>query len=277
MIEKIKKFLEDENIFLYGFCPLEHCIINKRYLLDKANINDGFAVIFAIPYYTHACEVKRNISSYAVGRDYHLFVNEFEKRLLPKLTAAFPNTNFAIFADHSPIDERDTAVKAGLGILGKNQLLITPKYSSYVFLSEIIVGAKLPEGYSTDISELKYCEECGLCQKNCPWINGECNECLSAITQKKGNLDDSEKALIKKYGLWGCDICAEVCPHTKKAISEGTIYSPIKFFSENALPFLTYNALNNMSDYEFLQRAYSWRGKKTILRNAEIAEDIDVE
>lgn len=275
MIDKIKELLEIENIFLYAFCPLDKCIIKKPYLLDRAGISDGFAVILAIPYYTPACEENRNISAYAVGRDYHYFVSELGDRLLPKLKSSFPKTNFALFADHSPIDERDAAARAGLGIFGQNRLLITEKYSSYIFLSELIVGAPLPDGYFEE-KEIEYCENCGLCQKSCPWLRGECDICLSAITQKKGELCESEKELIKKYSLWGCDICTEVCPHTKKAKLEKTIYTPIKFFHENAISNLTYQKIADMSENEFQKRAYSWRGRETILRNTEIAKKGDI-
>ena len=95
------------------------------------------------------------------------------------------------------------------------------------------------------------------------------------MTQKKGELNESEKALIKKYGLWGCDICTMVCPHTKKAKESRTIYSPIKFFSENAVPFITCELLGAMDDEEFSKRAYSWRGRETITRNAKISENKD--
>lgn len=275
MIKKIKSLLEKENIFLYVFFPLDKCVIKKQYLLDKNGIKDGFAVIFAIPYYTRTCENDRNISAYAVGRDYHFFIKELEGRILPKLKESFPHTPFALFADHSPIDERDAAARAGLGIFGKNRLLITEPYSSYVFLAELIVGAPLPDGVCKE-TEIGYCENCGACVSACPWQSGECGECLSALTQKKGELDESEKELIKKYSLWGCDICTEVCPHTKKAKSADTIYSPIEFFSQNAIAHLTYETVADMDDAEFSKRAYSWRGRETILRNTEIAKNVEI-
>ena len=272
MINQIKRILNKENIFLSVFYPLEKCIIKKKYLLERAKIDYGFAVIFAIPYYTKACDGKKNISAYAVSKDYHLYIKELESRIIPELKTMYPDINFAFFADHSPIDERDAAVRAGLGIFGKNRLVITEQYSSYIFLGELIVGAPLsPQDY-TD-REVEYCENCGLCQKSCPWLSGECDECLSAITQKKGDLSEHEKELIKKYGLWGCDICTEVCPHTKKAKLSGSIYSPIAFFNTETTPLLTYEIIQNMSDEKFEERAYSWRGRDTILRNTQIAEN----
>jgi hypothetical protein len=38
------------------------------------------------------------------------------------------------------------------------------------------------------------------------------------------------------------------------------------------IPVLTYDAVNAMSPEEFSQRAYSWRGKQTILRNLRIID-----
>ena len=274
MIDFIKKLLESENIDTYVFRPLNKCLIKKKYLLEKAGIEDGFAVIFAIPYYTRACIGKRNISAYATSRDYHLYVKELRERTLPLWKEKFPGVNFELFADHSPIDERHAAVNSGLGVLGKNRLIITEKYSSYIFIGELIVGAPLPDGYFNEIGA-QSCEECGLCQKSCPWLNGECDECLSAITQKKGELSEDEAALITKYGLWGCDICSEVCPHTKKALKSGSIFSPINFFNTLEMPYLTYENVEQMSEEEFLQRAFSWRGRETILRNIRIGGSND--
>ena len=164
MINQIKSVLRDEMILLSVFYPLEKCIIKKKYLLDRAGIESGFAVVFAIPYYTKSCDGKKNISAYAVSRDYHLYIKGLESRIVPKLKALYPDVSFAFFADHSPIDERDAAVRAGLGIYGKNRLIITEPYSSYVFLGELIVGATLPEGSYVD-RDIQYCENCGLCQK----------------------------------------------------------------------------------------------------------------
>ncbi len=267
MVDTIKNYLEEENIFMYGFVDINKCIINKKYLLDRVGIKDGFVAIFAIPYYSKV-DADKNISAYAIPRDYHLFVSELKARIIPKLKQKYENINFAMFTDHSPIDERDCALKAGIGMMGRNGLIITEKYSSYVFLAELFVGTPLDDKYST-LGEIKKCEDCGLCIKSCPVANGEC---LSAITQKKGLLTNGEKELLRKHGAWGCDICSEACPHTKKAIASGSIYTPIKFFNEELIPKLTREIIENMSDEEFASRAYSWRGKETVLRNLEIID-----
>ena len=94
--------------------------------------------------------------------------------------------------------------------------------------------------------------------------------CLSAVTQKKGELSAEESALILRYGsAWGCDICAAVCPYTKKAIAEGNT-TPVEFFKTDRIANLTTNMVKAMDKETFRARAFAWRGRKTILRNLEI-------
>ncbi len=267
MLQHILSLLNSRQITLCGCIPLSSCRIQKPYLLQQ--ISSGSVVIFAIPYYTAACDNKRNLSAYAVAKDYHLFVQNLAEDLKTELQKAYPNSKFALFADHSPIDERDAAARAGLGVIGKNGLLITKPFSSYVFLAELITDAILP--YREQ--EIETCENCGVCASACPYRQGECRECLSALTQRKGDLSETEVSLLCRYGtVWGCDICSEACPHTMQAKASGSIYSPIPFFEQDTLSYLTSDALAVMSEKDFSSRAYSWRGRETIKRNLYATE-----
>ena len=224
--------------------------------------------MLAVPYFSAACQKSdRNLSCYAIPRDYHLFFKDLFDRLIPLLEERYPNHRFAGFADHSPIAEVDAAAKAGLGVIGMNRLLITEPYSSFVFLGSLITDAKIP----CEIHEVKRCEGCGLCRAACPAKDG--SECLSAITQKKGTLTDGEEAaLLQGRSAWGCDLCQTVCPHTKKALREKTIHSPIPYFREETVSSLTLEALSKMTDTAFSNRAYSWRGRAVIQRNLTLLE-----
>ncbi len=274
MLERIRQLLTQHHILLSAPIALSDCTVTRPYLLERAGIGtEGTAVIFAIPYHTAACEDKhRNLSRYAVGKDYHRFVAQLSEALLPSLSAEFPEARFALFADHSPIDERMAAVKAGIGIIGKNGLLITHPYSSYLFLGELITDRRLPTEPPHPILS---CEDCGACRDACPMAQGAIGECLSALTQKKGELTEEEAEAIKRYGtVWGCDLCQEVCPHTKAALQRGTLDSPIPFFHEDPLPHLTYNGLASMTDTELSERAYAWRGRSVIMRNLAVTEGL---
>lgn len=271
MFSFLSDFLKKNAVDCFAPIALSDCRITRRYLLAREGIEEGTAILLAIPYYTAACaDPARNLSAYAVSRDYHGFFRALFDELLPLLRSRFPEFKFAGFADHSPIDEIDAAARAGLGVIGRNHLLITPKYSSYIFLGEIITDAPIP----CQTQEIRTCEDCGACTCACP--AEDCGGCLSALTQKKGELTLPERETIQKYGsAWGCDLCQEVCPHTKKAIQSGSIFSPIPYFGENSISHLDLKNLNEMSDGEFERRAYAWRGRETICRNLALLEEIE--
>lgn len=269
MKRKISDLLLANHIDCFGFLPLSACQIKKPYLLEKADIKDGTAILFAMPYYTTECDGEKNISAYAVAKDYHLYFKELTDKLLAILKEQFPHHRFAAFADHSPIDERTAACMAGLGVIGQHGLLITKKYSSYVFIGEILTDAIL----DCEVSEPSDCERCGACLRACPMTKKETDICLSALTQKKGTLSEQEQEVMLRYGsVWGCDICQEVCPHTIKAKADGTLYSPIPFFSEDRVCVLTSKRLLAMDDDIFAKRAYSWRTREVIMRNLLLSE-----
>lgn len=269
MFAFIKDQLNNYGIDNVSCLSLDECVIKRPYLLERNGIDGGSVIIFTVPYLTKEGAGERNVSSYAVSKDYHLFFSALFKDLINTLEKQYPSNRFTGFTDHSPIDEIDAAAKAGLGVIGRNHLLITKKYSSYIFIGEIVTDASLPSFYTVK----KYCLDCGKCISACPFGMSE-GKCLSAITQKKGELDESEKALIKQGGcVWGCDICQEICPLTEKAIKDGTIYTSVEFFKNDLSPTLTSQQIEDMDEEDFRARAYSWRGKGVIARNLKILEE----
>ncbi len=269
MFEILSDFFQKNKIDCFSPLPLEACRLLRPYLLEREGLgNTGTAVLFAVPYLPTPCDAtKRNISAYAVPRDYHLFFQDLFEELLPLLKAAYPHHRFAAFADHSPIDEVHAAARAGLGVIGKNGLLITPLYSSYVFLGEIITDMVI----SAEVHDVSPCRGCGACERACP-AKGAL-PCLSALTQKKGTLTREEEEYVLRGGsVWGCDKCQEVCPHTKEALQKGTLYSTIPYFINSAIPYLTKEILNEMSNDAFSRRAYAWRGRAVVERNLAIFE-----
>lgn len=271
MFAFLSEILQKNHIDCFAALPLSACRVTKPYLLERAGITSGSAVILAVPYFTPACaSPERNLSAYAVGYNYHAFFDALFTELLPLLKERYPEHRFAGFADHSPIAEIEAASRAGLGVIGKNGLLLTERYSSYVFLGELLTDAPLP--YT--LVEPRFCENCGLCQKICPME--KIGTCLSALTQKKGELDEAEIAALRRYGsCWGCDLCQEVCPHTVRAIQSGSIYTPIPYFHENNIPRLNLAILDAMEEDEFQKRAYSWRKRETIRRNLLLLQEKD--
>ncbi|MBE6589156.1 MAG: epoxyqueuosine reductase [Ruminococcaceae bacterium] len=267
MFEILSTFFKKNKIDSFAPLPLDECRILRPYLLERAGIDStGTAVLFAVPYLAkEAADAQRNLSLYACACDYHLFFQSLFEGLLPRLREAFPENTFVGFADHSPIDEVHAAARAGLGVIGENRLLITPRHSSFVFLGEIITDIKLP----ATVYDIGTCQHCGACRKACP--AGEGLPCLSSLTQKKGKLTQKEADYIAAYqSVWGCDICQEVCPHTVQAKRNGTLYTEIPYFCENTLPYLTGETLDGMTEDAFSKRAYAWRGREVVERNLRI-------
>lgn len=224
------------------------------------------ALVFLIPYYVGGEE--GNVSLYARPRDYHFFCDGLFPRLEAALTDEYGG-KFCGFADKSPIEETDAALRAGLAVRGDSYVIINKKYGSFVFIGEIITNIPAQAmGLDGTPGEIGECFHCGACRRACPMKNGR--DCLSAVTQKKGELTDDEKAYIIENGsVWGCDICQSVCPMNKN-ISE----TPIPFFRENRIASLSSDTVLSMSDEEFKTRAFSWRGKKTLMRNLSLFENI---
>lgn len=261
--------------------PLSACRISRPYLLERAGIpQDGTALFFAIPYLiaADAYAPERNLSLYAVPRDYHLYVQELAARVLPTLREAFPGTPFALFSDHSPLYEGEAAAKAGLGVLGRNRMLITPEYGSFIFIAEVIVGADyetvtghapraVPDAPPT-------CIGCGACQRACPVADRPEVNCLSALTQKKGSLTEAEAESLKQHPLvWGCDTCQLVCPLNREALS-GQHDTPLPFFRDGRVLHLSAAELAEVDDTApaFRSRTFSWRGKAPLVRNLALHE-----
>lgn len=246
---------------LVGVCkyedalPLIECRAQKRLPENAKSI-----IVMLFPYYAGEYP-NRNVSRYAMPDDYHGIAAGYLNAFADVLREAHPAHEFAAFVDVSPIREVRAAALAGLGVIGRNGLLINERYGSRVFIGEVVTTLSLPSSAPRESS----CDECGKCEDACPMgviRKGEplgAEVCLSHLTQKKGELTEQERELIRKNGLvWGCDVCADVCPHNQNPRT-----TPIDAFRNDLLPVLTPQNL----DEALLKKPYSWRGKDVLLRN----------
>ncbi len=250
---------------LWGVCDFapfaEHvlpCRAAKR-------IPDGAQSILValFPYYLGEDAYEdSNISRYAVVPDYNDFLRDMLCEAAAELSELVPNEQFAAFCGNSPLPEVAAAVKAGLGTRGRNGLLLTERYGSWVFIGEIVTTLHLTPAEK----ELQLCDSCDLCIRACP--TGALSEsgfddtlCLSAITQQKKPLTPQQEEMIRQTGCaWGCDICQKACPKNK-----GVMTTEIELFL---------NGVKTRAEHgEDLEgRAYGWRGAKVIERNLDILD-----
>lgn len=270
----MRDFFQKQGIELFSIIPLKRCKILKGYLLEKNGFSENDnAIVFLIPYRSEAKPL--NLTVYASVLDYHGYVEMLANELDAYVKNKYPHGKFKIFADHSPIDEVHASCISGLGFIGDNGLLINERYSSFVFLAECITNLSDKElglEYNQEI-QVKECLHCGACHRACPsGCIGENkkpkSECLSAITQKKGELSDTESRMMLENGsIWGCDVCQNVCPYTKKAS-----YTSIEYFKNDVITLLDRATLDSLNDEEFKARPFAWRGRAVISRNVDLYE-----
>ncbi len=262
--KEIEEFFFENNIEYYTVLDYKDLTKINLSLIDRSELSPRSVILFLLPYYSGGSE---NLSVYSAAKDYHIIIKSITSSLAELLLKLYPDNKFCGYGDHSPIDERYAALSGGLGKLGKNGLLINEKYGTYVFIAELITDASPEELGAVPLKEIEKCEGCGACLRACPTgiLKGETDACLSAITQRKGELSEEEISLMRKYNtVWGCDICQSACPHNKEPK-----LTPIEFFREERIPKLTLEILDHMTDDEFKERAFAWRGRKTVRRNLE--------
>ena len=160
------------------------------------------------------------ISRYAWGDDYHDILKERLESLLGKVREISPGpVQGRAFVDSGPVLERELAGVAGIGWIGKNTHLISPRRGSWFFLGELFLDLEL--NYDRPIRER--CGKCDLCLKACPtgaflgpYIL-DARRCISYLTiELKGAIPRHLRPLLGNH-IFGCDICQEICPYNVKA------------------------------------------------------------
>lgn len=260
-------FFSSTGIEYYAVADIKNVRLTKGELLEREDFVPRSVILFLVPYYTLT---PKNISRYAASYDYHLIIRKIGEGLSEALKADFPLAKMKIYGDHSPIDERSAALTHGLGILGDNGLLINEKYGSYIFIGDMICDIPPEKLGARETGEVRYCMHCGACKRSCPTgiLRGESDACLSAITQRKGELEEWEKECMRRYNTaWGCDLCQSACPYNKNPEK-----TPVRMFYEDVIEELTSEGLSRMNKEDFQRRAFSWRGRKVVERNLEILE-----
>lgn len=160
------------------------------------------------------------ISQYAYGKDYHFVIKHKLKTLLRIMQEEIGAIDGRVFVDSAPVLERDWAVRAGNGWMGKHTLLIHPKAGSYFFLAEIISDVEL----EPDAPMRDYCGTCRRCIDACPTeaIHPEgyqldARKCISYLTIELREAIPVEFSERMENWMFGCDICQQVCPWNRFA------------------------------------------------------------
>jgi len=169
---------------------------------------------------TYATAPTGKVANYAQYEDYHPFIKERLRQLIDFMKSLVDTGfRFRICVDSAPLAERALAVRAGLGFIGKNHMLINPGLGCQIFLGEIITDLKL----QPDEPITANCSNCNKCINACPTAalradgQFDAGRCINYLTIEYKGLIPPE--LAGKIGdrLFGCDECVLACPYQEDA------------------------------------------------------------
>jgi epoxyqueuosine reductase len=232
------------------------------------------------------------IARYAWGLDYHDIILPRLRELGDFIDQEAGRTlNQRAYVDTGPVLERDFAAQAGLGFIGKNSLLISPRLGSYLFLAEILVdieleydepavdgGASCRLGPPGEAKRLGTCGHCTRCLDICPthafpapYIL-DSNLCISYLTiELKGSIPLKLRPHMGNW-IFGCDECQEICPWVRR-YSRPTSENFLRYDPDSIAPKLV--DLMALDDEAFQSRFKGTPLKRTkrrgLLRNVAVA------
>ena len=260
----------------------EHPILEERIYPEKIFDSPKTIISIALAYPTLPSKKPERVKGErrgafaraSWGEDYHFILSRRMEALIEYIKSEVNQEDVAFkpMVDTGELIDVRVAERAGIGFVGKNGLLVTKEFGSYVYLGELITNIEFPVDSPVDYG----CGDCTRCVDFCPTNallgNGKMNaqRCLSYQTQTKGFMP---KEFRKKIGhvIYGCDICQQVCPYNKG--KDFHLHPEMEPSVEETHPLL--KPLVTISNKEFKERfgkmAGSWRGKKPLQRNAIIA------
>jgi epoxyqueuosine reductase len=179
----------------------EHQIIEERIYPERTFENPQTIIAIALAYPTKMKEkVPRDekrgqFARASWGIDYHDILKQRLEALIEFIRSQAQDLKtkeqwrFAPQVDTGELVDVAVAQRAGLGFIGRNGLLITEEYGSFVYLGEIVTNI----AFEVDEPVPFGCGDCTRCVKACPTKallgDGRMNaqRCLSYQTQTKGN------------------------------------------------------------------------------------------
>ena len=120
---------------------------------------------------------------------------------------------YRVLVDANQHVDREAAARSGVGFYGKNTMLITRRFGSWVVLGTLVTDVGLEPTPPLDLD----CGSCTLCIEACP--TGaldepgvlDANRCLSYWTQAGTAIPEPYREALGDQ-VYGCDICQDVCP-----------------------------------------------------------------
>lgn len=194
------------------------------------------SVIVVLFHYFIDAEIKADykVAKYAHLQDYHVFMKEKLNRIGAFLSEKSEKAEWRITVDSSTISEKNWAVRAGLGHIGKNSLLQN-EMGSYFVIGTVLTNLEM----DYDKPVVADCGDCRLCIDSCPAYAIElpyrvnAAKCISYRNVEDKTREENTPSF--HHWIFGCDVCQQVCPKNKKIASNllATQYSCLFLHFQN--------------------------------------------
>ena len=111
----------------------------------------------------------------------------------------------------TPLPHKKVAILAGLGWIGKNNLLVTQEYGSALCMCTVLTNAPLPTENRSII--MPKCGECTVCKDICP---------TGAIRGATWEIGMNRDLIVDVYHCDGCLKCLANCSWTQKYMNNNS-------------------------------------------------------
>ena len=224
-VKELKKLLYENGADIIGFADL------STYRLEEDELKFGISIGVKLPKdIVKSISNGPNIEYYNIYNDLNskldLLANICAKYLIKCGYKAQPQTTLIVKETsdfRTDVPHKTVAVKAGLGWIGKNALLVTDDYGSGIRLTSILTNMKI---YSQQEVVNSKCGQCMICRDACPgnailgkeWHEGiDRDDIYNPILCRTKARELAFNSFSKIITL--CGKCIEVCPYTRRYIN----------------------------------------------------------
>jgi epoxyqueuosine reductase len=203
-----------------------HRRIDER--LDPSAVVGGArtVLVLGIPYGAGeaATDSASAVARYARGRDYHYAHRDRMRLLRRRLRNLDPTLRTYACVDAGAAMEKAWAERAGVGFIGKNGVVINPRFGSWFTLSLMVLDRAV-DAY--DDPHPRLCGTCEKCLAACPTAAFpspgvvDARRCLSYHTVENHAHIPNEIAANLGTQVFGCDACQAVCPFNHGQVAPG--------------------------------------------------------
>lgn len=157
---------------------------------------------------------------------------------------------------------KEAAVRAGLGAIGKNNLILNEKYGGWVAYQSIITDAVIEpdEPFSLDL-----CGTCDLCLRACPTAalyeprRIDPRRCITYLLTFKEVAREDWQGLGDH--MLACDICLEACPKNKGLMPKENVES---LFPDNIGIYFPLKRIFDFTEESFQKEMIVHIGRKLV-------------